>query len=53
MKRTELIKHLMEHGCSLVREGARHSWWQNKELNRRSSVHRHREIDGKLAVKIC
>ena len=29
MKRTELLKHLGEHGCVFVREGGCHSWWVN------------------------
>jgi mRNA interferase HicA len=53
MKRTELLKHLQAHGCELIREGRRHSWWGNPSLNRRSSVPRHTEIDDGLAKKIC
>lgn len=53
MKRTQLIKHLISHGCVLVREGRRHSWWSNPNTNRRSSVPRHTEIKDLLARKIC
>jgi len=53
MKRTELLRHLRTHGCKLLREGARHSWWHNPNLNKRSAVPRHNEIDDDLARKIC
>jgi mRNA interferase HicA len=53
MKRTELLKHLREHGCLFIREGGSHSWWSNPDLNRRSSVPRHTEISDNLARKIC
>jgi hypothetical protein len=29
MKRRDLLRHLSSHGCSLLREGGRHSWWHN------------------------
>jgi len=53
MKRRDLIRYPERHGCELVREGGRHSWWQSKELNRRSAIPRHREIKEILARKIC
>ncbi|MEK6302526.1 MAG: type II toxin-antitoxin system HicA family toxin [Acidobacteriota bacterium] len=53
MKRRELIQHLRSHGCELVREGGRHSWWQNPSSNKRSAVPRHNEISDALARKIC
>ncbi|MCH8108035.1 MAG: type II toxin-antitoxin system HicA family toxin [Chloroflexi bacterium] len=53
MKRRELLAHLRYHGCIMVREGARHSWWGNPANNRRSAVPRHREISEVLARKIC
>jgi len=53
MKRTEFLNHLREHGCAFIREGARHSWWENPALNKRSSVPRHNEIRDQLARKIC
>jgi mRNA interferase HicA len=53
MKRKELLAHLREHGCELLREGARHSWWHNPALNKRSAVPRHTEISDILARKIC
>ena len=53
MKRRELLRHLQQHGCSLLREGGRHSWWFNPVKKRRSAVPRHTEIDEYLARKIC
>ncbi|MBF0549553.1 MAG: type II toxin-antitoxin system HicA family toxin [Deltaproteobacteria bacterium] len=53
MKREEFLKHLHKYGCNLLREGGRHSWWNNRKLNKRSAVPRHREIDDQLARKIC
>jgi mRNA interferase HicA len=52
MKRLDFIRHLREHGCSLLREGGNHSWWLHPETNRRSSLPRHSEIDPFLARKI-
>jgi mRNA interferase HicA len=53
MKRRELLSHLTTHGCVLLREGSRHSWWHHPALNTRSAVPRHNEIDEHLAKKIC
>lgn len=53
MKRRDLLRHLSAHGCALLREGAKHSWWQNSSLGRRSAVPRHSEINEYLARKIC
>jgi mRNA interferase HicA len=53
MKRRELLRHLQQHGCSLLREGSRHSWWVNPAKKRRSAIPRHTEIDDYLARKIC
>ncbi|MGI9166160.1 MAG: type II toxin-antitoxin system HicA family toxin [Pyrinomonadaceae bacterium] len=53
MKRGELIRLLRSQGCELLREGARHSWWHNRALNKRSAVPRHNEIRDNLVRKIC
>ena len=53
MKRSELVKYLRSQGCELLREGSRHSWWHNPDLNKRSAVPRHVEISDLLAKKIC
>ncbi|MBX9681690.1 MAG: type II toxin-antitoxin system HicA family toxin [Gemmataceae bacterium] len=48
-----MIRHLRQHGCTLIREGGNHSWWGNPQNNRRSSVPRHSEVKDHLARKIC
>lgn len=53
MKRVKLIKYISSNGCELLREGGNHSWWYNPELNRRSAIPRHRDINDLLAKKIC
>jgi mRNA interferase HicA len=53
MKRRELLKHLRQHGCQLVREGAAHSIWENAAKTRRSAIPRHREIPDYTAQRIC
>ncbi|MEB3361446.1 MAG: hypothetical protein VKI42_04900 [Synechococcaceae cyanobacterium] len=32
VKRRDLLRHLQQHGCSLLREGGHHSWWHHPEL---------------------
>jgi len=53
MKPQELLRHLHDHGRVQPQEGARHSWWHNPALNKRSSIPRHTEIVDILAKKIC
>ena len=53
MKRRQLIKHLENHECELLREGSKHSRWWNPKLGTRTVVPRHTEIDNVLAKKIC
>ena len=53
MKRTLLLKYLRSHGCELLREGGKHSWWHNPDLNKRSALPRHSEVKDILARKIC
>jgi mRNA interferase HicA len=53
MKRAQLLKHLREKECELLREGAKHSWWWHPGSGRRTAVPRHREIDNQPAAKIC
>ena len=53
MKRRDLTRHREGHGCLLLREGGRHSWWHNPSQNRRSAIPRHNEINDHLARKIC
>ncbi|TMA34122.1 MAG: addiction module toxin, HicA family [Deltaproteobacteria bacterium] len=53
MKRHALVAHLRKHGCTLVREGAKHSWFANAKTGVYSAVPRHREIVDFLVRKIC
>jgi mRNA interferase HicA len=53
VKRHDLIAHLRRHGCVLIREGGKHSWWGNPANGRRTAVPRHSEIREKMARKIC
>lgn len=53
MKRRELLRHFLDEGCVLIREGGNHSWWGNPAKNKRSAVPRHSEIPDVLARKIC
>ena len=50
MKRRDLIRHLEEHGCVLLREG-KHTIYANG--SRRAAVPRHSEIAGLTAARIC
>ena len=53
MKRRALVRHLEEHGCELLREGANHSIFVNRATRKTSTVPRHSEINDDLARKIC
>ena len=53
MMRRDLLRHLNQHGCALLREGGNHSWWHQPTLNRRSAVPRYNEIKDLLVRKIC
>ena len=53
MKRRDLVDHLKAHECELLREGANHSIFVNREARKSSSLPRHREINPYLARKIC
>lgn len=53
MKRRELVRHLEQHGCELLREGAKHTVYVNRKARKSSTIPRHREINEGLARKIC
>ncbi len=53
MKRKDLIKYLVQNGCVLIREGAKHSVFFNSQTKNVSTVPRHNEINNFLAKKIC
>ncbi len=52
MKRRDLERYLREHGARQLREGGSHSFW-GFDTERSTAVPRHREIDHRLARKIC
>ncbi|PKB72514.1 MAG: addiction module toxin, HicA family [SAR202 cluster bacterium Io17-Chloro-G7] len=53
MRRLDLVRHLLAHGCELFREGGRHSVFANRSARKTSAVPRHREINQFLARLIC
>ncbi len=53
MKRRDLIRHLEDHGCELLREGGYHTIYVNRRAQKLSAIPRHREIIDFLAQKIC
>jgi mRNA interferase HicA len=53
MKRTNLMRHLEQHGCELLRGGGNHTIYVNRAERKASSIPRHREINDFLARKIC
>jgi len=53
MKRADLLRHLQQHGCVLLREGGKHSVFVNRTARKSSTVPRHREINDFLVRKIC
>ncbi|MEE4358312.1 MAG: type II toxin-antitoxin system HicA family toxin [Desulfococcaceae bacterium] len=53
MKRRDLIRHLLKHGCISEREGKKHSLFYNPKTNKSATVPRHKEINTFTAVGIC
>ena len=53
MKLKELERHMRSHGCTLGREGGRHTIWVNPAKHKIASVPRHREIKENTARAIC
>ena len=53
MKRRDLVKYLESNGCELLREGANHTIYVNRNVQKVSAIPRHREINEFLARKIC
>ncbi len=49
MKRRDLIRHLEQHGCALLREGGNHTVYINRLTRKASTVPPHREINDFLA----
>ena len=53
MKRRELIKHLTDNGCILLREGGKYSVYQNPVNQKEVPITRHPEMEAFAARKIC
>jgi len=57
MKRRDLLRHIESHGCLFVclfvREGQRHTIFENPENGSRVPIPRHREIPNIFARAIC
>ena len=53
MKRKDLVRHLIQNGCVLVREGGKYSVFQNPTNQKEIPVTRHLEIAYFAAKKIC
>ena len=53
MKRNKLIKHILQNGCGLKREGSDHTLFINLITGNRSAVPRHAEIGDILCNEIC
>lgn len=52
MKRDELIRHITQQGCQLLRHGSRHDIYINPASGKKQPVPRHSEIDNALARHI-
>ena len=52
MKRQELVQQIEKNGCTLIRHGGRHDWYQNPKTGVCQPVPRHREIKEPLAKQI-
>ncbi len=53
MTKSELERHLRKYGCTLAREGGRHSIWVNPANGASAAVPRHRELKKNTARRIC
>jgi predicted RNA binding protein YcfA (HicA-like mRNA interferase family) len=53
MKRRDLVRHLEQNGCQLLREGGAHSVYVNRAAQKVTTIPRHREINEHLARRIC
>ncbi|MHB8511853.1 MAG: type II toxin-antitoxin system HicA family toxin [Actinomycetota bacterium] len=53
IKRRDLERYLLRQGCAVVREGGKHTVWENPSNDRRSTIPRHNEIPRVTARAIC
>jgi mRNA interferase HicA len=52
VKRVDLVRHLRAYGCTILREGAKHSVIVNAATRRHATLPRHREIKPRLSLAI-
>jgi len=52
MNRRDLIRHLANMNCELLREGGNHAIYVNPQTGHRAPVPRHREIDKHIVKRI-
>jgi predicted RNA binding protein YcfA (HicA-like mRNA interferase family) len=52
VKRTELVRTLLQNGCVLHRHGSRHDIYLNPATGKKQSVPRHNEVDEALTKHI-
>ncbi len=52
MKRSELIRQLLEAGCVFLRHGGRHDIYLNPKTGQKQPIPRHNDIDDLLAKHI-
>lgn len=52
MKRDDLLRHLRQCGCDLLREGGKHSIFVNRATQKATAIPRQREINDFLARKL-
>jgi predicted RNA binding protein YcfA (HicA-like mRNA interferase family) len=51
MKRRDVERHLRQHGCTVLREGGRHTLYTKN--GRTSALPRHSEIKNPVVADIC
>ena len=53
MKRSEFLKYLCQNGCSLYREGSKHTIFVNNSTNKHVTVPRHNELHNDFCKEMC
>jgi predicted RNA binding protein YcfA (HicA-like mRNA interferase family) len=53
VKRVDLVRHIEQHACRLLRDRGKHTVYVNPANNRTSTVPRHRELNEFVSRKIC
>lgn len=53
MKRSELMRHLAQNGCEILKEGKRHTHVVNTKTGALSSVPRHNDLKRETARSVC